>query len=195
MQRAISSPLLGFYFPPGPVGSSGLLSFGRVQESVLTSIVRYVPVSTFPPAAYFWGVNAGMTYGTIALFASGIGILDSGAPRITIAGSAFSAYASATGGILHPSGMLSITQDQYNNLQPLLINIGGQIYHLSPNAQIYPRTSSNSQIWLVIQQQPDTYSIAFSLGLPFFQRYYVVFNSGSNEIGFASHIHTDSTTN
>ncbi|KAG6331484.1 hypothetical protein ID866_7604 [Astraeus odoratus] len=194
-QGSISSPLLGLYFPPGPAGSSGLLSFGHIRESVLTSDVKYVPVSSIFPVYYSWGIDAGMMYGNMALFTFGSGVLDSGSPRIAIASAAFSEYAWATSGTLHPSGLLTITQDQYNNLETLRIHIGDQFYHLSPNAQIHARPSLNSQIWLVIQQQPAGSNIAFSLGIPFFQRYYVVLNSESSEIGFASHIHTDSTTN
>ncbi|KAG6330536.1 hypothetical protein ID866_8553 [Astraeus odoratus] len=193
-QGVISAPLLGFFFSPGLEGSSGLLSFGQVQDSVLTSNVNYVPVSTRFPASYYWSVDADMMYGHTVLFAIETGVVDCGAPMISIPDYAFSAYASATGGTLHPSGLLTITQDQYNNLQMLRIYIGDQFYNLSPNAQIHARTPLNSDIWLVIEQHPAG-DIAFLLGVPFFQRYYVVLNSGSNEIGFASHIHTDSTTN
>ncbi|KAG6330487.1 hypothetical protein ID866_8601, partial [Astraeus odoratus] len=107
----------------------------------------------------------------------------------------FFTYTLATGGIIHSPGRVIITQDQYNNLQTLYFFIGGQYYHLSPNAQIHPRSFLNSQIWLAIQLPSPNFSLDFSLGIPFIQRYYVVLDSGNNQIGFASHIYTDSITN
>ncbi|KAG6329734.1 hypothetical protein ID866_9356, partial [Astraeus odoratus] len=194
-QGTISSPLLGVYFVPENVATSGLLSFGHIRESVLTSDVKYVPVTRTYPASYKWGVDASMMYGdNTPILAFGSGLLDTGSPKITIASAAFSTYKSVTGGVFHPSGKLMITQAQYNNLQTLSILIGDQSYDLSPNAQIYARSSPNSRIFLVIERRRPSRS-AFILGVPFFQRYYVVLNSGNNEIGFASHIYTDSITN
>ncbi|KAG6333879.1 hypothetical protein ID866_5208 [Astraeus odoratus] len=195
-QGSISSPFLGVYFTPGTAGSSGLLSFGQIHSTVLTSVVKYMPVTTNSPAKYFWGVDAAISYGDdTEILHFGSGNLDTGAPRITIASAAFGVYVLATGAILHPSGVPYISQNQYNNLQTLYIVIGGESYPLSPNAQIHPRSSLNSAIFLTVQRQPADSRMAFSLGIPFFQRYYVAFNSTSNEIGFASHIYTDSTTN
>ncbi|KAG6329082.1 hypothetical protein ID866_10007 [Astraeus odoratus] len=202
-QGAISSPSLGIYFTPSGVGGVGLLSFGHIDRTMLrlTSDVQYVPVTKFFGSEnYFWSVEATIMYGdSMPILDLAPGMVDTGSPWISIASAAFSNYATATGGILHPPGQLTITQDQYNNLQVLYFVIGGQSYHLSPNAQIHPRpsesSSSNSEFWLAVQVTEPGFPLAFSLGVPFFQRYYVVLNSGSYEIGFASHIYTDSTTN
>lgn len=43
------------------------------------------------------------------------------------------------------AGMLKITSSQYSALQTLNVQIGGQTYSLSPNAQIWPR-SLNSKV-------------------------------------------------
>ncbi|KAG6330044.1 hypothetical protein ID866_9045 [Astraeus odoratus] len=195
-EGAIGSALLGMYFMPENVGTSGLLSFGYIRESVLTSDVRYVPVTTTIPAILFWGIDASIIYGdhTPTFLVSGSGILDTGSDKILIASDAFSVYQSATGASLY-AGQLYITQDMYNELQPLAIFIGGQPYDLSPNAQIQARISPDSPIVLVVQSRRAGSGIGFSLGAPFFQHFYVVFNLGSNQIGFATHIHTDSTTN
>ncbi|KAG6332611.1 hypothetical protein ID866_6479 [Astraeus odoratus] len=108
------------------------------------------------------------------------------------------AYKTATGAtidVFDHNQQLSISENQYNNLQILSILIGDQSYDLSPNAQIYPRASPNEQIFLVINSIDLASEVDFRLGYTFIQRYYVVFNSSSSQIGFASHLHTDSTTN
>ena len=59
---------------------------------------------------------------------------------------AFQKYQSLTGGTPDSAtGLLSITSDQYANLLPLVFEIGGIPYELTPNAQIWPR-SLNSVI-------------------------------------------------
>ena len=58
-----------------------------------------------------------------------------------IATDAFQAYQKATGATMdNTTGLLTITEEQYNNLQPLVFNIGGTDFELSPNAQIWPRS-------------------------------------------------------
>ncbi|KAG6329846.1 hypothetical protein ID866_9243, partial [Astraeus odoratus] len=167
-ERTISSPFLGVYLVPLGVESSGHLSFGEIDGTVLTSDVKYVPVTTLPPASHYWGVDATIMYGVnTPILNFGSGMLDSGSPRITLSSAGFSAYAFATGAVLHPSGMLVITPSQYNNLQTLHLFIGGQFCHLSPNAQIYPRRSLTGLIPLVIHQHGFDLPLGFTLGSPF----------------------------
>lgn len=52
---------------------------------------------------------------------------------------AFTKYKRATGAVADSAtGLLRITQAQYNSLQNLNFNIGGTTYSLTPNAQIWP---------------------------------------------------------
>lgn len=52
----------------------------------------------------------------------------------------YAAYQQATGAVLDDqgTGLLKITQAQYDNLQNLDFEIGGVTYTLTPNAQIWP---------------------------------------------------------
>ncbi|KAG6329514.1 hypothetical protein ID866_9575 [Astraeus odoratus] len=200
-QGIISYAAFGIYFVPRNVqniGGTGLLSFGTIDTSVLTSGMEYVPVTQSFPANEFWGVDASISYENTPILLPTSGILDSGSCRILVVDNAFKAYQSATGAVIDSfdsNRRLIITQDQYDNLQTLSVLIGNQSYDLSPNAQIYPRTSSDQHIFLVVQKLTATGGLGFKLGSPFFERYYIVFNSTSLEIGFASHIHTQSTSN
>ncbi|KAG6326930.1 hypothetical protein ID866_12159 [Astraeus odoratus] len=202
-QGTISHPVLGVYFVPinaGDMGSGGLLTFGSIDGISLTSDVKYVPITQTSVVKNFWGVDASFMYGNQPISGPTSGVLDTSAELIFLPGDVFMAYQLATGAVMNfldDNTWLSITQDQYNNLQTLSILIGDQSYDLSPNAQIFARSSPNDQIILVVHMNNMGINprIDFLLGYPFFQRYYVVFNSSSSQIGFASHMFTYSTTN
>ncbi|KAG6328727.1 hypothetical protein ID866_10362 [Astraeus odoratus] len=201
-QGAIGSPLLGVFLWPRSIsnvcGPGGILSFGSIDTSVLTSDVKYVHVTQTPPASHFWGVDASIAYGSMPILGLTPGILDTGSCGISVPSDTFMTYQAATGAAIDFFDLnkrLTITQEQYRNLQSLSIFIGDQSYDLSPNAQIYPRSSSSEQIYLVIKSLASEASLGFKLGSPFFQRYYVVFNSANSEIGLASHVYTQSASN
>ena len=76
---------------------------------------------------------------------------------MSVLADAFQTYQSLTGGTPDSAtGLLSITSDQYTNLQSLLFTIGGTSYELTANAQIWPRSlntaigGSSSAIYLVV---------------------------------------------
>ncbi|KAG6329917.1 hypothetical protein ID866_9171 [Astraeus odoratus] len=201
-QGSISYPVLGVYFWPANVesarGAGGILSFGSIDDSALTSDMGFVPVTQTPPASNFWGVDASAEYDKMQILGPTSGILDTGSYGIYVPGDTFVAYRSATGAaidVFDANNRLTISQALYDNLQTLSILIGSQSYKLSPNAQIYPRTSPDAHIFLVVACLSSDSSLGFKLGSAFFQRYYVAFNSSSSQVGFASHLHTQSTTN
>ena len=82
-----------------------------------------------------------MTYGTDTTLLTSSGIVDTGTTLLLLATSAFDSYQQATGGVLdQATGLLKITEEQYNNLQSLFFNIGGVsdpnlvlLLHNSPN--------------------------------------------------------------
>ncbi|KAG6329190.1 hypothetical protein ID866_9898 [Astraeus odoratus] len=197
-QGTITHPVLGVYLVPENVrnvGGGGLLSFGSVDATVLTSDVKYIATTQTPPASLYWGVDASLMYDDMSISGPISGVLDTGAFRISLPDDAFEAYQLATGANVAHNTWLTITRDQYNNLGTLSILIGDQSYDLSPNAQIYPRSLPDEQILLVVKRMDPDAGMDFKLGSTFFQRYYVVLNSSSSEIGFASHQYTYSTTN
>ncbi|KAG6327798.1 hypothetical protein ID866_11291, partial [Astraeus odoratus] len=196
-QGTILHAVLGIYLVPYNDWHDGELSFGNYDDTVLVSGVNYVPVTNTLPSSYYWGIDGSVIYRGNTILKPTSGIVDTGNGRIKIASDAFSIYLSDTGATLNPDGWYTLTQDQYNNLGILSFLIGGQYYDLSPNAQIFPRASPDGDISLIIGEQhwisgpqPD-----FTLGYPFLERYYVVFNASSSQIGFASTHYTHSTSN
>lgn len=178
-QGTISEEVLGVYYVPFSDSSTGQLTFGGYDDSVITSSVNYVPLTTTFPSSYFWGIDQSITYGSDTVLASTAGVVDTGTTLILIATGecrveiecratrrsclmsgftdAFQTYQSKTGSTLDSAtGMLSITSTQYSNLQSLTFNIGGNSYDLTPNGQIWPRSlnvavgGSSTSIYLIV---------------------------------------------
>jgi hypothetical protein len=81
-----------------------------------------------------------------------------GTTLVYIATDAYTKYVAATGAVLDSSaGLLAITEEQYEALEPLVFDLGAAGTHsLSPNAQIWPRAlneeigGNSSAIYLVV---------------------------------------------
>ncbi|KAG6330125.1 hypothetical protein ID866_8963 [Astraeus odoratus] len=193
-QGSIRYAVFGVYFIPLNDRGVGEITFGYCNEAVITSGLTYVPITNVPPESDYWGIDASFMYGSRTIVNPTSGIVDTGSNAISIPTDAVLAYQSAIGATVTSQGWLTVSLDQYDNLQILSIIIGGQSYDLSPNAQIHPRASLASPIMLVVVESTDGKE-SFILGHPFVQRYYVTFNLTSSQIGFASTHNTESITN
>ncbi|KAG6332677.1 hypothetical protein ID866_6414 [Astraeus odoratus] len=197
-QGVITSAVLGVYCVPQNSGGFGHIAFGNYIDDVITSQVNYVPITRTSPSRNYWGIDAYFTYGTRTILGPTSGTIDSGTNAIHVPHDTFVAYCGDISvAQVDLRNWVTITIQQYNDLQTLSIVIGGQPYDLSPNAQILPRTTTSSPISLIIRStvQPSGLGDDFSLGHPFIQRYYVVFNATSSQVGFASTHYTNSQSN
>lgn len=177
-QGIIDTEALGIYFvPPSTYNNTGELTFGGYDSSKLTGGMNYVPLTTKSPASAYWGVDQSISYGSsaIPILSETSGIVDTGTSLILIATGmtcyykrwvistncevidAFMRYQSATNATLDgPTGLLTISNDQYENLQTLTFNIGDYAYPLTQNAQIWPRSlnanigGNSDSIYLVV---------------------------------------------
>jgi hypothetical protein len=122
------------------------------------------------------------------------------------------------------NGLLTITSDQYNNLESLFFNVGGTPYELTANGQIWPRFLNTiiggnpDNIYLAVAdlgspsgQGLDFISmisllyerdfavidngISFPVGFTFLQRYYSVYDVTNSRFGLAATLFTDAETN
>jgi len=85
-QETISEEVLGIYYIPfSEPSSTGKLTFGSYDDSVITSSVNYVPLTTTSPATYFWGIDQSITYGNDTVLSLTAGIVDTGTTLILIA--------------------------------------------------------------------------------------------------------------
>ncbi|KZT08681.1 aspartic proteinase precursor [Laetiporus sulphureus 93-53] len=207
-QGLISEYLMALSFEPATSDSdsNGELTFGGTDSSKYTGSINYVPLTTTSPSSTFWGIDQSITYGSsnTEILTSTAGVVDSGTTLTLIASDAFSRYQQATGAVQDENtGLLRITADQYDQLESLYFNIGGQIYEFTANAQIWPRSlnsaigGSSDNIYLVVTDiGSDTGSgMDFINGLTFLERFYSVFDTGNSRVGFASTSYTNATTN
>ncbi|KIM53162.1 hypothetical protein SCLCIDRAFT_139545 [Scleroderma citrinum Foug A] len=199
----IKSAVLGVYFTPASASNVGELTFGGYDPSVLTSAMKYASITKTHPASTFWGIDQDVSYGGATVL-SGAGIVDTGTTLILIATDAFQTYQAATGGVLDKTtGLLSITQLQYDNLKTLSVRIGESTYDLTPNAQIWPRSLNSAiggrsdSIYLIVSDigTPSGSGMDFVNGYTFLERFYSVYDTTDSLVGFATTDYTASTGN
>ena len=100
-------------------------------------------------------------------------------------------------------GLLKITSAQFKALQNLNFKIGSQTYSLTPNAQIWPRSlnaflgGTSDGIYLIISDLGSNsgQGLDFINGYTFLERFYSVFDTTNNQLGFATTAFTTATTN
>ncbi|KAL4073369.1 aspartic peptidase domain-containing protein [Scleroderma yunnanense] len=204
----IPSDSLGiFYAPLTKVGeTTGEITFGGIDDSKITSEINYVPLTTTPPASFYWGIDQIVTYGKgISILGNASGFVDTGATFLFFIADAFNAYKEATGAYKDSTtGLLVITEAQYHALQSLFFHIGSVTYEFTPNAQIWPRAlnsvlkGDSNKIYLVVVEIPSTGGIdgiRFVNGFSWLQRFYSVCDSTNGRIGFATTHYTNANTN
>ncbi|KAF8869591.1 acid protease [Gymnopilus junonius] len=194
------------YEPTTSEGSvNGELTFGGVDDTKITGDVSFVPITSTSPASNYWGIDQTVSYGgsSEAILQSS-GIVDTGTTLLLIATDAFQAYQKATGAKLdQTTGLLTVTEQQFENLQSLFFNIGGTTFEFTPNAQIWPRSQNaalggeEGKIYLITADLGSNSGsgLDFINGFVWLQRFYSVFDTTNTQVGIATTPFTDATTN
>ncbi|KAG6381803.1 acid protease [Boletus reticuloceps] len=191
-QGLIENQVLGVYFAPA-TSYSDTSSLHRLQyESELT----YVPVTMTYPAAYYWGINVtSSTYGTYTVIpTSTAGIVDTG-PRVLLADDFFAVYLKAIPGAKLDSntGLIEIPPSSISSMQPLDFTIADQVFSMDVAAQLIPTDQntawggvSGKQYGVVANLGSNSgEGLDFIIGQKFMERYYAVFDTDANRVGFA----------
>ncbi|KAG6327123.1 hypothetical protein ID866_11966, partial [Astraeus odoratus] len=206
-QGTISSESIGISYQPSTSEGqvNGELTFGGVDTSKITGQITYVPITSTSPASHYWGINQDVTYGeSTAILYGSAGIVDTGTTLLLLATDAFQAYQRATGATLdQDTGLLTLTQQQYDKLQSLYFNIGGTTFEFTPNAQIWPRALNSilggdpNKIYLITSDlgSPSGSGLDFINGFGWLQRFYSVYDTANTSVGIATTPFTDATTN
>jgi cathepsin E len=194
-QGTITSNLIGLSFEPvvSRHGTYGEITFGGVDSSKFTGSLSFAPITSTSPANQFWGVDASITYGHgQTLMSTTAGIVDSGTSLMLIASDVFQKFKEITGAAMdEATGLLKLSAKKYHNLHPLFFNIGGEQYELTVNAYTWPRHLNteiggrNGDIYLTIADLGTNsgQGMDFILGVPFFERFYVVFDTANQQVG------------
>ncbi|EKM51579.1 uncharacterized protein PHACADRAFT_261805 [Phanerochaete carnosa HHB-10118-sp] len=206
-QGTITSDSLGIFYEPTTQDGAinGELTFGGIDQSKITSDVGFVPITSTSPASMYWGIDQDISYGQSQSLVTGSpGIVDTGTTLLMLATDVFQAYQKATGATNdQTTGLLKLTEEQFDNLQSLFFNIGGTTFELTANAQIWPRALNSElggdadSIYLVVADlgSPSGQGLDFINGFAFLQRFYSVFDTGNAQVGLATTAFTDATTN
>ncbi|KAI0247452.1 aspartic peptidase domain-containing protein [Lactifluus subvellereus] len=208
-QGTITTESIGIFYQPSTSADAvadGELTFGRIDSSKIIGDVNYVPITSTSPASGYWGIDQDITYGSSgeSILNLTAGIVDTGSTLILLATDAFQKYQQITGATRdETTGLLTITASQYENLQSLYFNIGGNSYELTPNAQIWPRSlnaqlgGDENSIILVVTDlgSPSGRGLDFINGFAFLQRYYSVYDVTNSQVGLAATPFTNAETN
>ncbi|KAF9041822.1 acid protease [Hymenopellis radicata] len=206
-QGTITDNKIGIFFAPtnSLESENGVLTWGGVDTSKLTSDISYTPLTSTFPSNLFWGIDESITYGeSTTILSSTAGIVDTGTTMILLATDAYDKYASATGATFDTTtGMLRITPAQFANLKSLFFNIGDKSYELTANAQIWPRSlnaaidGTADCVYLVVSDlgHPSGQGLDFINGYTFLERFYSVYDTANSRVGFATTTSTTATSN
>ncbi|KAJ7078664.1 aspartic peptidase domain-containing protein [Mycena epipterygia] len=223
-QNLISNECIGIYYEPTTSANApnGCLSFGGPDPSKYTGELNYVPITKKSPACNYWGIEQSISYGSTEIMAQCAGISDTGTTLVMFPDSVLESSKEATGAVDDPfvpqrspllnltdrlseTGLLTVTEDQYNGMQSMFFNIGGVKCELTKNAQIFPRSMNSTigapdgKICLIFASMGD---IQAGDGLCFITdvghrrwRFYSVYDTTNSQVGYATTRHTMATTN
>jgi hypothetical protein len=114
----------------------------------------------------------------------------------------YNLYVKQTGAVFdNTTGLLSITEKQYENLQSLFFDVDGTRYEFNANAQLWPRPlntligGEEDGFYLVVADLGPKGSarMGFVLGVVFMERFYVVYDTTNHSVGLATTRFTSST--
>ncbi|KAJ7451640.1 acid protease [Mycena latifolia] len=207
-QGTIPVESIGISYVPTTSATSaanGELTFGGTDSSKFTGDISYVPITSTAPASNYWGIDQTITYGTDqTILDLTAGIVDTGTTLLLIATDAFQAYQQATGATADSTtGLLTVTEEQFDQMQSLFFQIGDTTLELTSNAQIWPRSLNSTlggdddKIYLITADLGSNSGsgLDFIDGFGFLQRFYSVFDTTNSRVGFATTEFTDATTN
>ncbi|KAJ3776837.1 family A1 protease [Lentinula raphanica] len=216
-QGTISEKVVAISFEPttSEEVTNGELTFGGTDSSKFTGDITYTLVLSIisRQTGNYWGITQTLTYGSTTLQSSLSGIVDTGTTLLYIEENGFNKYIEATGGT-HDSetGLYKITTAQFDALEDLVFTIGGTDFVLTANAQIWPRSLNTAirgnadSIYLVVASIGKSShrlhvtgdgepGFDFIDGYVFLERFYSVFDTTNNRVGFANTAFTNATTN
>ncbi|PCH34945.1 acid protease [Wolfiporia cocos MD-104 SS10] len=204
-QGLISTEVLGVSFAPADSYSdtNSVLTFGGIDSSLYIGDIAYTPVTATEPAGYYWDVNVtGATYGaTTVIPGSYAGIVDTGTTLIYIADNWYSTYQASIPGAHYDSedtGLIVIPESSVASLKNFTFQIGGAEYVLDPTAQLLPQDQNTAwggkpglqygYIGPLGSNSGEGFD--FIIGQKFMERFYAVFDTANERVGFAYTAHT-----
>jgi len=204
-QKVIPKELVAVSFNPttDQVITNGELTFGGTDSTKFTGEITFTPVTNVQPASFFWGISQTINLAGKSILTTNAGIVDTGTTLILLGSTPFAKYQSATKSTLDAdTGLLKISDANLAKLGNLNFVISGRSFGLTANGQLWPR-SLNVDIggvpganYLVVNSLGgDEVGFEFINGQTFLERFYSVFDTTNNRVGFATSPNTNAKTN
>ncbi|OCH86411.1 acid protease [Obba rivulosa] len=207
-QGLISTKQVGVSFEPTTSLSdtNGEVTFGGPDFTKFIDLLAFVPITTTSPASEFVGIDQSITYGfsRINILSTTAGIVDTGTTLLLLASDAFSTYTQLTGATMdETTGLLTLPASKFGRIESLFFNIGGVCTRFTPDAQIWPRSlnseigGSDDNVYIIVGDSgsPSGSGLDFTNGLVWLERFYFLYDSGANQVGFANTFFTRSISN
>ncbi|KAL0069104.1 hypothetical protein AAF712_003790 [Marasmius tenuissimus] len=103
-QNIITQESIGIFYAPTPADSkdlaNGEMTFGGVDESKITTPMKYVPITKTSLANKYWGIDQTIKYNGEVIMNNCAGIVDTGTTLIMLASDTFDKYMKATGAVM-----------------------------------------------------------------------------------------------
>lgn len=206
-QDLIKKQILGISFAPATAynDTNGAITYGGIDHALFIGKITYAPVTETWPASAYWGINVtDSTYGTHTIIPqSTAGIVDTGTTLVLLADDFFQLYLDAIPGAYTDdnTGLIVIPSSSVAGMQPLNFTIGGHEFSMDTAAQLIPLDQNTAwggqdgvQYGTVGNLGTDSgEGLDFIIGQKFMEKYYAVFDSHDNRVGFAYTEHTFST--
>lgn len=203
-QGLIKNEILGISFAPATSSkdTNGALTYGGIDDTLYTGAITYVPVTDTQPAGFFWGINVThSTYGSHTIISrSHAGIVDSGTSLVMLADDFFAKYLDAIPGAYLDAtvGLTVIPSSSVANMNHLNFTIGGHVFSLDKAAQLIPLDQNTFWGGQTGVQYGTVCNLGtgsgagldFIIGQKFMEKYYVIFDTDENRVGFAYTDHT-----
>jgi len=101
------------------------------------------------------------------------------------------------------TGLVRLTQAQFNALPSLNFVMAGATFSLTANGQLWPRSLNtaiggvSNAFYLIVNDLGSNSGegLDFIIGQVFIERFYTVFDTTNNRVGFATTPFTNATTN
>jgi len=198
----IPSTLLGVYFAPTTTendNTNGEIDLGGIDTSKTTSAVSYAPVSGADTR--WWGINVPVTVGSSSL-GSFSGIVDTGTTLIILPQTVYNAWIKAipSASVDNESGLVKFPKSSLNSVPNITFTVGGTAFTLNKFAQLVEQglysafglSSSNYYAWIT-NGGTDVQDVNFIIGQKFLERFYSVFDTNNNRVGFATTANSNPT--
>lgn len=197
-QGLIPAEVLGVFFAPAVTEgtNNGELTYGGVDFSKIIGSIAYTPVAG--SWSEYWGIQTSISIGSTNT-GTFSGVVDTGTTLVLLPPTAFNAYVKAIprASIDRNTGLLRFPKSSLSSVPTVAFNVGGQAFTLNPFAQLVPQgqyplwgfSSSFYYSWIGEGGSP-----AFIIGQKFIERYYSIFDTTNNRVGFAQTVNSNPMT-